>query len=276
MGNCIESIFSQTYDDFELIIIDDGSTDNTPRVIESLNDPRIRYIRFEQNCGIMGKLRSIGVNNAAGEFIFFTDSDCAVRPDWIEIGLRAFAQFDAPAVEGRIIYNKDGYKATLSDIKKENETGGLWMTGNMAYRKTILTSQNFNESYRALEDRELGLRISRTGRIPFIREMVVYHSKGKRGIKRYFKEVSKIYINEKIRLYRDYNDKNDLFDNYFHIFNPGMLLIMLFPPLVLYEFVTGRIKSIADLKLLPFLWPKAIYLRLTIWIAAFKHGINVF
>src|SRR3989339_675059 len=89
LGNCIESIFSQTYDDFELIIIDDGSTDNTPRVIESLNDPRIRYIRFEQNCGIMGKLRSIGVDSAAGEFIFFTDSDCAVRPDWIEIGLRA-------------------------------------------------------------------------------------------------------------------------------------------------------------------------------------------
>jgi len=275
IGECVNSILRQTYPGLELIIIDDGSTDDTPAIIQSYEDPRIQYIRPSENTGMMGKLRNLGVSRARGDFVFFTDADCTARPDWVETGLRAFADHGALAVEGRIVYYRDGYSATLSDIKKSNEFGGLWMTGNMAYRKAVLENNNFDQSYSALEDRELGMRISRLGPIPFIQEMVVYHAREKRGIKQLFKEVEKLYFKEKIRLNRQYGDRNDLFQNRLHLIAPGMLLLMLFPPLIFIELFSGRIKSLSDLKLLPFLWPKAVYLRFAVWSTAIREKVFI-
>jgi len=51
VGRAIRSVLNQTYQDFEIIVVDDGSTDNTEEVVKSFNDPRIRYIRHEENRG---------------------------------------------------------------------------------------------------------------------------------------------------------------------------------------------------------------------------------
>jgi len=70
----VESVLSQTFTDFELIIVDDCSTDNTSKIINKINDLRIKYIYLEENCGA-GKARNIAVASAKGEFITFLDSD---------------------------------------------------------------------------------------------------------------------------------------------------------------------------------------------------------
>ena len=72
--NAITSVLQQTYTYFELLIIDDGSADNTEQVISSINDNRIRYYKFSHE-GRIGKLKNFAVQQSKGEFIAFIDSD---------------------------------------------------------------------------------------------------------------------------------------------------------------------------------------------------------
>ncbi|MCP4653650.1 MAG: glycosyltransferase [Candidatus Omnitrophica bacterium] len=69
----IDSLLSQDFSDFELIIVDDGSNDNTDQIIKDLTDPRIRYIK-QNHRGVSGA-RNNGLKQASGEFICFLDSD---------------------------------------------------------------------------------------------------------------------------------------------------------------------------------------------------------
>lgn len=73
IGAAIESVINQTYSNFELIIIDDGSTDNTKEIIESYNDSRIFY--FYQDNMDKAIARNNGIKKASGKFICFLDSD---------------------------------------------------------------------------------------------------------------------------------------------------------------------------------------------------------
>ncbi|MDX1349630.1 MAG: glycosyltransferase family A protein [Putridiphycobacter sp.] len=73
LGETIESVLNQKFTDFELIIVDDGSTDHTKDLVNSYKDVRINYI-YQQN-GERGKARNTGVKNAIGKYVFFLDSD---------------------------------------------------------------------------------------------------------------------------------------------------------------------------------------------------------
>jgi glycosyltransferase involved in cell wall biosynthesis len=74
LPRALGSVLSQDFQDLELIVVDDGSTDETPEVIARRGDPRLRYIRFAENRGI-GAARHTGVEAARGDLIAFNDSD---------------------------------------------------------------------------------------------------------------------------------------------------------------------------------------------------------
>lgn len=76
----IESILNQTFRDFELIIIDDCSTDNSIKIVESYNDKRIKIFQNEKNIGTV-KTRNIGLKKAKGKYIAVMDSDDISLPD---------------------------------------------------------------------------------------------------------------------------------------------------------------------------------------------------
>ena len=80
LGRAIRSVLAQTYEDFELIVVDDASTDDTAEVIQSLGDPRLRYLRHEVNKG-GAAARNTGIAAASGDFIAFQDSDDEWLPD---------------------------------------------------------------------------------------------------------------------------------------------------------------------------------------------------
>jgi glycosyltransferase involved in cell wall biosynthesis len=83
IGDALASCLAQSYADFEVIIVDDGSRDDTSDVVAQFRDPRIRYIRNEQNRGVAAA-RNIFVREARGELISFLDSDDLWKPSKLE------------------------------------------------------------------------------------------------------------------------------------------------------------------------------------------------
>ncbi|MGL5192288.1 MAG: glycosyltransferase family 2 protein, partial [Chroococcales cyanobacterium] len=86
----LDSILTQTFPEFELIIINDGSTDNTLQVIEEVQDPRIQVFSYEN--GGLPEARNRGIARATGEFITFMDADDLWTPDKLEGQVAALQQ----------------------------------------------------------------------------------------------------------------------------------------------------------------------------------------
>ena len=79
----IESVLEQTFKDFELIIVDDGSTDKTKELVETYKDKRIKYF-YQENKG-PASARNLGIKNSSGEYICFLDSDDRFRRQKLEL-----------------------------------------------------------------------------------------------------------------------------------------------------------------------------------------------
>jgi glycosyltransferase involved in cell wall biosynthesis len=82
LPRAVQAILDQTFDDFELLIVDDGSTDDTRASVAEFADPRILYF-YQENAGAPAA-RNAGVAAARGEFVTFLDDDDRVLPHWLE------------------------------------------------------------------------------------------------------------------------------------------------------------------------------------------------
>lgn len=85
----VESILSQTFPVFEILIVDDGSSDNTKEIVMSIADERIKYI-WQKNQGIPAVTRNIGLKKAKGKYIAFLDSDDIWLPKKLEKQMKIF------------------------------------------------------------------------------------------------------------------------------------------------------------------------------------------
>lgn len=91
LASAVESILDQTYDNFEFIIVDDGSTRNTQTVLQKLQDIRMTVIRHEVNRGFVAALNT-GLRAAKGEFIVRMDTDDLVDPTYVDTLVTAMEQ----------------------------------------------------------------------------------------------------------------------------------------------------------------------------------------
>ncbi|HEX5171718.1 MAG TPA: glycosyltransferase family 2 protein [Cyclobacteriaceae bacterium] len=89
IGETINSVINQTYDNWELIIVDDGSTDETKSTIEKFSDTRIQYHKINHS-GLLGLVRNQGISHASGEYIAFLDSDDMWHPEKLQIQVKLF------------------------------------------------------------------------------------------------------------------------------------------------------------------------------------------
>lgn len=98
---CVDSILAQTFTDFELILVDDGSPDNCPMICEEYakKDSRVRVLHKEN--GGVSSARNAGVNAARGEYIGFIDSDDLIEPNMFSILTDIAVQYDADVVQCR-------------------------------------------------------------------------------------------------------------------------------------------------------------------------------
>src|SRR6185436_8090728 len=120
----LDSITAQTFSDFEVIVVDDGSTDEGATIVTDYSDPRCRLIR-QTNAG-PGAARNTGIAESSGEFIAFLDADDEWLPTYLEESVRLLEQFDpevASVTSGYIEY-PDGV-STESMWRKRGLTNGV-------------------------------------------------------------------------------------------------------------------------------------------------------
>lgn len=189
IGKSIDAVLNQTYPHFELIIIDDCSTDNTKEFIQTYSDERIKYIKLEENRGASGA-RNEGIKIAKYDYIAFCDSDDFFDEKKLELQINAFLESNDDKLG--FVYHKFKYvTGTLSgtvfpnnEWPIEDMSGRLYerlFLGNligcptiMATRECIEISGFFDESYPALEDFDYALKMAKNFHGKFIDEALLY------------------------------------------------------------------------------------------------------
>ena len=203
----IHSINNQTLESkyFELIICDDGSTDGTENTIKELQeniDFNLKYI-FQKNSG-PGNARNNGVQNAIGELIVFTDSDCEAEKNWLKNiynsyldgGFDAFggpdlAKDDFLPIQIAINYSMSSF-FTTGGIRGHNKnmlTTFYPRTHNMGIKKDLFLKLGGFSTMRFGEDIELSNRVHREGaKVKLLKDVIVYHRR-RTNYSKFFKQV---------------------------------------------------------------------------------------
>ncbi len=120
IAKSIESVLKQTYTNFELLIIIDGSPDNSKQIAETFEDSRITI--YEKPNGGLSDARNFGLNKANGDYIYFIDSDDWIEPNLLESTVKFFERDDVNVIIfGYFLDNEDLNKKLLSAQKIESE-----------------------------------------------------------------------------------------------------------------------------------------------------------
>jgi glycosyltransferase involved in cell wall biosynthesis len=187
IGRAVASVRAQTFHDMEIIVVDDGSTDDTPQIVQSIHDPRIRYIRCQTNRG-PSAARNVGLKAARGEYVAFLDSDDEWAPEKTEKQVRLLDSLsdDWGYCSTGTRFIKDGWREshlcptpvrqgyTFADLL----FGKLYVpTPGLVIRRACLKRVGFfDERLRVNEDYELLIRLSREYRLAVLPEpLVVVH-----------------------------------------------------------------------------------------------------
>ena len=120
VGRAIRSALAQTFEDFELLVVDDGSTDATPEVLAGQDDARLRRVRHERNHGI-SRTRNTAIGLARGEWMAFLDDDNEWAPDYLDRQLALAASRPAAGV----VYCRAHVRNARSGAETA-EPVGLW------------------------------------------------------------------------------------------------------------------------------------------------------
>lgn len=204
LAEAIESIVSQTFTDWELIIIDDGSTDDSKLIIKryAQSDKRIRYYKNEQNMGVIRTLNK-GINLSTGKYIARMDADDISLPTRFDTQYR-FLENNADVA-------MCGTYALLID-EKGNETGRItylesdeylrinllfspsFIHPSMMIRTDVLKKNLYDESYKHAEDYELWCRIASNHKVANLPSFLLkyrWHTTNVSVVNNFFQEDTK-------------------------------------------------------------------------------------
>ena len=187
----IESVLNQTYDNFELIIIDDCSTDNSVNIIKSYKDPRIKFYQNDFNLGGPYKTLNRAISFAKGDLIAILHSDDRYDPHFLEEIVKAYNKYPDHKVFVSAIYNHDSLlgnlfpdypfktegiisqKEVLTWLAYENPIGnGI----NVVVHKDALNKNSFyNLDYRYTADHDLFMRLAQQYDFIYIDKLLAYY-----------------------------------------------------------------------------------------------------
>lgn len=183
IGDAIESILAQTFSDFEILLVDDGSTDSSADKIRSFSDPRIRLVCNEENLGIP-KTRNKGVELARGEYMAMLDSDDRAYPKRLEKQIAfldnhpEYAQVGSWCrmmdAQGRILEKIKRQPALSDDIHAQFLFRCAMSNRSIMARTTILQEFGYRNDFPRCQDYELHVRLAKKFKLGNIPECLVY------------------------------------------------------------------------------------------------------
>ena len=167
IGGSVESVLSQSFKDFELLVVDDGSTDDTSSVVATF--PSVRYIREAENSGV-SKARNLGLLSARGRFIAFLDSDDLWQKDKLQAQVEWMERHpDCVVCYTDEIWIRKGVRVNPM-TKHQKSTGDIFadclqlclVSPSSAMMRASLFEEvgNFDESLPACEDYDFWLRVA--------------------------------------------------------------------------------------------------------------------
>lgn len=172
----IDSILRQSFTDFEIIAVDDGSTDDSRRVIESVGDGRIKYI-YKPNGGV-SSARNAGMAEANGKYIAFLDSDDTWPPDFLKIMTAKLEQnpdcgfaYTATTIGSDTSYNIE--RCASGSITAELFKNSFIWPMAVLIRKDVLKDFWFDEALRNSDDNDAFLRLSIRTKFLFVSDIEV-------------------------------------------------------------------------------------------------------
>jgi glycosyltransferase involved in cell wall biosynthesis len=181
LANAIDSVKQQSFRDWELVIVDDGSSDQSSNVVQELTDSRITYVRVEH--GGVSRARNLGVSLTRFPWVCFLDSDDQWTPAKLQRQIETVEEFP----EFRIVYTNEIWirRGKRVNQKKKHRKFGGWIyhrclplciispSSVMLHRELLEKEGLFDESYTVCEDYELWLRISARNPVFFLDEPLI-------------------------------------------------------------------------------------------------------
>ena len=180
--DAINSILNQTFKDYEIIIVDDGSTDNTREILNKYNS-KIRYI-YQENKG-PSAARNIGIKNAKGKYIAFLDADDIWLPDKLQRQMKLFANESSVSFvyTSSYIMNENGFilrKMQCYNRSRRKILNELYLSKSIGNTSSTIIKKEcfdkvglFDETLTVAEDWDMWLRICQRFRFKCIDEPLV-------------------------------------------------------------------------------------------------------
>lgn len=179
----VSSVLNQTYQDFEIIIVNDGCHDNTENIVKSFNDSRIVYI-YQENAG-PSAARNKGIKNASGDYIAFLDADDFWYPEKLKKQMKVFDEnpninivYNATITEeeGTLKTHIDKYRnyPTKEDFMRYLLCNMFTISSSVVIKKSALYEAGlFNEDIKPAEDWDLWMRLAKNHNFYYIDEVLV-------------------------------------------------------------------------------------------------------
>jgi glycosyltransferase involved in cell wall biosynthesis len=240
LADAIRSVLEQTFRDFELIIVDDGSIDDTAAVAQGyFSDTRVRYI-YQENRGLSAA-RNTGIREARGEYIALLDADDVWLPLKLEKQIQLFEDAEDIVLVYCMVEHIDENSDKLSHFSWPHKIGATykdlmyfpWVVGSgssVLIRKSVFESTGlFDESLAAAEDSNMWIRILRYHKSAYVDDILVKIRKHLKSMSTDLKRQEKsvlLHVQRCIELFPELEDHRK--EAYFEIFKGLMYLAYMY------------------------------------------------
>lgn len=191
IGETLDSVISQTFDNWEAIVVDDGSTDGLNIFLKKYSDPRVKYF-YKENGGV-ASARNFGIKSAEGDYIAFLDSDDIWHPEKLFESIKKMTEDNAELIYSDILMFETDFNFSVKykyvepfDISNDYERLLVYdyiPTLSVVVKKSVfLEIGDFDETLKGTEDWDMWIRIAKFFKISYLNKSLSYYRSSSNGL----------------------------------------------------------------------------------------------